>query len=230
MTVTATEPTTATTTATDTKTPVTSKATTDTTASKTPVTTDTTAKPIDPTIAKLEVQADKLVAAGNKTGMALAAIVVDLYVRKAWEAHDMSVADYFLSRGIGSESGFVLSKTGRQDVVKRMATAAPDAPNSALCQLTGASLRTIANDRAELGVANTNRQDGQKNREDIADDNGTDAGDTTDKPAKTSKTRVQTVNVIEIIDALQDAQFITMIIAHASARLAELSTPAKAAA
>jgi hypothetical protein len=198
-------------------------------ATKTPVATDYTKV----TTAKLESEAVKFVTAGNKAGFSLAGVLVALHTRSAWTEHEQSVSDYFSATiGVG-ESGFTMGKMARQELVKLMADAAPDAPISTLAQMTGASLRTIARDREQWELANPNRVNSHKPADDDQDDdNGTDAGDdTTDaKPAKTSKTRVQTVNVIEIIDALQDAQFITMIIAHASARLAELSTPAKAAA
>lgn len=179
------------------------------------------------TLAKLENLATRQVSIASKAGVALAAILTELYVRQAWTEHGQSVVDYFSATiGVG-ESGVTLSKPARQEVVKRMAAVAPDAPIAHLSIITGASLRTISRDREEYDLANPARVASHKTAGDGSDDNDTDnAGD--DKPTKASKTRVTTVNVIEIVDGLSDAAMLTAIMTHAAARLAELNASATA--
>jgi hypothetical protein len=187
-----------------------------------------TAKPV--TTAQLESMAGGFIAAGTQAGMSLVDILCELHKRSAWQEHTMPVGAYFIDViGIGSESGFVLPKTARQALVKKMA-GVDGVQNSTLAQMTGASLRTIANDRAELGVASKTRQDGQNKSDGETDGEETGETDGDDKPAAPRKPRVQTINVIEIVDGLNDAGMLTAIMQHAAMRLAALNTPADVAA
>lgn len=189
-----------------------------------------TAKPAaPPTLAELEAQAAGYVTAGNTAGMSLASVLVELYQRTGWTEHEQSIVDYFtLTIGVG-ESGFTLPKLARQEVVKLMASQAPDCAIAHLAIITGASLRTISRDREQWELANPNRVNSHKPTpdDDATDDNAGDDDATDDaKPAKASKTRVNTVNVLAIIDELQDATYLMNVITHASARLTALNTPA----
>jgi hypothetical protein len=189
------------------------------------------AKPAGPTTAELEAMAGGFIATGTQAGMSLVDVLCQLHARSAWQEHTMPIATYFCDViGIGAESGFVLPRTARQELVKRMAET--DAPNAVLCQMTGASLRTIANDRAALGIANENRQAGQKSGETDAGETGNDndtadneTGETDAKPAKVKLAKP--ADVIAAIDQATDAAFLANVMAHVSARYAALTAAAE---
>jgi hypothetical protein len=184
-------------------------------------------KPVtEATVKELETRAADFITTGAQIGLSLVDVIAELFTRKAWEAHgEMTYVDYFHGViGIGADAKFVLPRAGRQVLVKKMA-GVEGCLNAHLTAMTGASLRTILTDRAELGVSNVNRQEGQ-HKDDQPDDNaGDETGDDTteEKPVKSRKS--SSVNVLEIVDRLQDATYLMQVIAHASARLTELATP-----
>jgi prophage antirepressor-like protein len=114
------------------------------------------------TVAELEKMADGYVAQGERVGISLVPLLVELYVRRAWETYSLTIGAYFRDyRGIGPDR-FTLPKGARREFVALMATAAPEAPNAHLALISGNSLRTVQQDRSELGVANPGRVEGQR--------------------------------------------------------------------
>ena len=197
-----------------------------------PATTKPAPKPVtEATVKQLETLASGLVAAASKSGLELAGVLVELYGRQPWTERKpaQTLVDYFQTTiGVG-ESGFTLPKPARQEVVKLMATAHPDAPIAHIGIVAGASLSTIARDRREFELANPNRvaahtQTGDNETGDSETDGGNGDDTTDDKPAKASKTKTNVVNVIAIVDTMSDTQYLMQVIAHASARLSELTT------
>ena len=187
--------------------------------------------------AKLESIALKLRSQTITSAVKLAETFVALHPLAPWTvATDtrpaMTLEKYFRDvMGIGAgDDMFRLPYDARRAVVKGMFTRDNDPERTgdfilAIAAMTGASERTIARDRTDLGFANKNRVDSHVKQ---SGDGESDGENGEAQPAKAPKTRVQTVNVIAIIDELQDATYLMNVIAHASARLTALTTPATA--
>jgi hypothetical protein len=134
------------------------------------------------TLTELEKMADGYVAQGERIGVSLVPLLVELYVRRAWETYSMTIGAYFRDyRGIGPDR-FTLPRVARREFVTLMATAAPEAPNAHLALISGNSLRTVTQDRSELGVANPGRVEGQRavtsRKEPVGKDPRESVGDT----------------------------------------------------
>ena len=128
------------------------------------------------TTGALETLADEYVQKSTDTQVSLARVFAELFAREAHEDHDMPFAEYWRDmRGVSPET-FTLAYAARRELV----TLTPDATLAQHIAMTGASQRTIARDRADLGTANPNRQAGQEGKHDKPADD-TDA--TTDATA-----------------------------------------------
>lgn len=199
-----------------------------------PATTKPAPKPVtEATVKQLETLASGLVAAASKSGLELAGVLVELYGRQPWTERKpaQTLVDYFQTTiGVG-ESGFTLPKPARQEVVKLMATAHPDAPIAHIGIVAGASLSTIARDRREFELANPNRvaahtQTGDNETGDSETDGG-NGDDNDDTPATAPKPKtVKPADVIAAIDAATDAAFLANVMQHVSARVMALTAPA----
>jgi hypothetical protein len=112
-------------------------------------------------IADLESIAHKLMSAAVADAVKLAETLVKLHALKPWDTHKVTMKSYYADvMGIRADN-FPFPTDARRHLVKRMHESAPKTPVAEIQAMTGASERTIKNDRAFLHIANENRQAGQ---------------------------------------------------------------------
>jgi len=119
------------------------------------------AKAAPTSIETLEGIAHKLMSAAVADAVKLAETLVKLHTFKPWDAHKVTMKAYYADvMGIRADN-FPFPTDARRHLVKRMHESAPKTAIIDLQAMTGASERTIKNDRAFLHIANENRQAGQ---------------------------------------------------------------------
>jgi hypothetical protein len=190
------------------------------TPAATPV--ETAPKPAT-SIETLESIAHKMLSAAVADAVQLAETLVKLHALKPWDTHKLAMKAYYADyMGIRADN-FPFPTDARRHLVKRMHESAPKTPVAEIQAMTGASERTIKNDRAFLHIANENRQAGQP----TTGTTKTPAEPKAAKPAAPApvagKPVLSVSAVVDFIAALDDADMLAELATAIAERVAELS-------
>jgi hypothetical protein len=172
-------------------------------------------------IGALETIAHRLLSAAVADAVKLAETLVKLHALKPWDTHKVTMKSYYADvMGIRADN-FPFPTDARRHLVKRMHESAPKTPVAEIQAMTGASERTIKNDRAFLRIANENRQAGQPTTGTTRTP-AAPAQATAPVPVPAGKMVVSVAVVTDFIASLDDTEILEELGNAITARMTEL--------